>query len=126
MNRQLVLQLVSIPLLGKLVLQLPYYLYTGRKAVRPWFHKPETYFYPYGHATANLGSVQKIRDELTAIGARYLVIDPLEGYAEKEAAAKLFNELLRSYPVQPELAFTSADGLHRVYSLPLTDAMRHD
>ncbi len=34
-----------------------YYLYTGRKAVRPWIHRPETYFYPYRqrHARSRIG-----------------------------------------------------------------------
>jgi hypothetical protein len=103
-----------------------YYLYTRRKAIRPWFYNPQTYFYPYGKPAADLGSVQEIRKELTVLGIRYLIIDPLDGYAEKKAAAKLFDELLASYPVQPELVFTSTDGLHKVYSLPLTGDFRHD
>jgi hypothetical protein len=31
-----------------------YYLYTGRRAIRPGFHKPQTYFYPYGQAVADI------------------------------------------------------------------------
>lgn len=102
-----------------------YYLYTGRRTVRPWFHKPETYFYPYGKPVANLGAVQEIKKELVALGVRYLIIDPLDGYEEKQAAAKLFTELLCSYPVRPELVFVSSDSRHKVYSLPLTDGLRH-
>jgi len=97
-----------------------YYLYTGRKAVRPWFFKPETYFYPYGKPTANLGAVHEIRKEIAALRVRYLIIDPLDGYAEKQAAEKLFDELVRSYGVKPELVFISSDLRHKIYSLPLT------
>jgi hypothetical protein len=94
-----------------------YYLYTGRKAVRPWFHKPETYFYPSGTKQADIGSAEQVKNELKALGVRYLVIDPLDGYVEKEAATRLFAELLRSYPIEPRLVFTSSDSMHKVYLL---------
>ena len=95
-----------------------YYLYTGRKAVRPWIHRPETYFYPYGNAMPDLGSVEEIRDSSEKLGVRFLIVNPLEGYSERIAAAELFANLLRSYEVQPELVFESSDGLHRIYALP--------
>ena len=95
-----------------------YYLYTGRKAVRPWIHRPETYFYPYGRAKPDLGSVEEIRDTLEGLGVRFLIVDPLEGYSEISAAAELFENLLKSYEVRPEILFESSDGLHRVYALP--------
>lgn len=104
-----------------------YYLYTGRKAIRPWFYKPETYFYPYNHPVPNLGSAQKIREELSTIGVRYLIVDPLDGYVEQEAGAEFFAELLHSYPTPPELVFKSSDGLHEIYALPdLSDSRHHD
>ena len=95
-----------------------YYLYTGRKAVRPWIHRPETYFYPYRNATPDLGSVEEIRDSLEKLGVRFLIVDPLEGYSERIVAAELFAHLIRSYEVQPELVFQSSDGLHTIYALP--------
>jgi hypothetical protein len=95
-----------------------YYLYTGRKAVRPWIHRPETYFYPYGNAMPDLGSIEEIRDTLEKLGVRFLIVEPLEGYAEMTAVAELLENLLQSYPVQPDLVFESSDGLHRIYSLP--------
>jgi hypothetical protein len=95
-----------------------YYLYTGRKAVRPWIHRPETYFYPYGNAKPDLGSIEDIRESLNQLGVRFLVVNPLEGYSERIAAADLFANLLQSYKVQPELVFESSDGLHRIYALP--------
>jgi hypothetical protein len=95
-----------------------YYLYTGRKAVRPWIHRPETYFYPYGNAKPDLGSIEDIRESLNQLGVRFLVVNPLEGYSERIAAADLFANLLRSYRVEPELVFESSDGLHKIYALP--------
>ncbi len=95
-----------------------YYLYTGRKAVRPWIHRPETYFYPYGNATPDLGSVEEIRNHLEELGVRFLIVNPLEGYSERVAVAELFDNLVRSYEVQPELVFESTDHFHRIYALP--------
>jgi len=95
-----------------------YYLYTGRQGVRPWLYKPSTYFYPYKHGFADLGGVDRIRQELDRLGVRYLVIDPLDGYAEEESSARHFEHLLESYSTKPELVFTSSDGRHSVYRLP--------
>jgi hypothetical protein len=95
-----------------------YYLYTGRKAVRPWMHRPETYFYPYGNANPDLGSVEEIRKHLDELGVRFLIVNPMEGYSERVAVAELFDNLVRSYEVQPELVFESTDHFHRIYALP--------
>jgi hypothetical protein len=95
-----------------------YYLYTGRQGVRPWLYKPSTYFYPYKRGFADLGDVDRIRQELDRLGVRYLVIDPLDDYAEEESSASHFEHLLESYPAKPELVFTSSDGRHWVYRLP--------
>jgi hypothetical protein len=94
-----------------------YYLYTGRRGVRPWFHHPETYFYPVGRAVPDLGDPVSIRGALSELGVRYLVIDPLDGYAEKAAAPRLFERLLAAYPNKPRLVFISRDLAHRVYDL---------
>jgi hypothetical protein len=95
-----------------------YYLYTGRKAVRPWIHRPETYFYPYGNASPDLGSVEEISNYLEELGVRFLIVNPLEGYSERVAVAKLFDNLVQSYEVRPELVFESTDQFHRIYALP--------
>ncbi|MGH7322566.1 MAG: hypothetical protein ACRELA_23490, partial [Candidatus Rokuibacteriota bacterium] len=95
-----------------------YYLYTGRQGVRPWLFKPETYFYPKGRHVVDLGGVNEIRYELTRLNVRYLIVEPLEGFREAEAAPSLFEHLLESYPVKPALVFTSSDARHRIYRLP--------
>jgi hypothetical protein len=94
-----------------------YYLYTGRRAIRPGLHKPQTYFYPYGQAVADIGAVNEIKSELKALGVHLLVIDPLDGFAEGRAYLRLFNELVRSYRNRPELMFISSDSKHRIYAL---------
>jgi hypothetical protein len=47
----------------------------------------------------------------------YLIVDPLDGYAEGKATIKLLNDLVAAYGEKAKLAFTSADGKHRIYAL---------
>lgn len=100
-----------------------YYLYTGRRGVRPWIHRPHTYFYPPSDPQPVLGPASVVRDALDELGAGYLIIDPLDGYSEREAAKRLFDELLEAYGGEeyaepPRLLFRSSDSLHLVYRLP--------
>jgi drug/metabolite transporter (DMT)-like permease len=92
-----------------------YYLYTGRLAIRPAIHRPATYFYPYGQATPDVGSVDEIRSQLEKLRINYLIVDPLDGYSEGNATLKLFDELVESYGAK--MVFASTDGKHRVYAL---------
>jgi hypothetical protein len=94
-----------------------YYLYTGRRAIRPALHRPATYFYPYGQANPNVGSVDEIRPQLDQIKAKYLIVDPLDGYAERSATSRLFDELLLAYGDKAKNVFTSSDGKHKIYEL---------
>ncbi len=94
-----------------------YYLYTGRKAVRPALHKPETYFYPFGEAVADVGSVEQIKPQLASLGVDYLIVDPLDGYAERDATLRLFDAFVLSYGTGARLVFTSSDLQHRIYTL---------
>ncbi len=95
-----------------------YYLHTGRRGVRPWYHRPHTYFYPLGNPQPRMGPADDIREALIELGVGYLIIDPLEGYAEREEAEALLQEVLEGYPEPPQLLYISTDGLHRVYRLP--------
>lgn len=95
-----------------------YYLYTGRKAVMPMFHKPETYFYPYDAAKPDVGSVEEIKGEFGRLNVRYLVTNPLDQYREGKAVETVLASLLASYSTKPHLVFTSHDGKHKIYRLP--------
>ncbi len=109
------------------VLATPYdpmfYLYTGRRGVRPWIHRPETYFYPPWDPKPVIGPPDLVRRALDELGARYLITNPLEGFLERDVAEPLFEELLEAYAGEgyaepPRLLFVSSDSLHRVYRLP--------
>lgn len=94
-----------------------YFLYTGRQAIRPALHRPATYFYPYGRAKPDVGSVAEIKGGLDALGIDYLIIDPMQGYAEGRAAIQLMEEIVKAYGVHAQAVFTSTDGQHRIYAL---------
>ena len=94
-----------------------YYLYTGRQAIRPALHRPATYFYPYGQAKADVGTVDEIKPQLMKLHVNYLILDPLDGYAERQASLKLFEQLIVSFGDQAEQVFTSTDGKHRIYRI---------
>ena len=94
-----------------------YFLYTGRQGVRPWFHRSDTYFYPYGAARPFVGKPGDVARELRALGVDYLVLDPPTGFFEGPAAMALLQELVALSDVNARLVFRSPDGLHRVYRL---------
>ena len=96
-----------------------YYLYTGRQAVRPWFHNPETYFYPPDAPDAFVGRPIEVARQLRELGVTYLVLDPPTGYAEGEAATTLLREILSLSDVNASQVFTSSDARHEVQSHPL-------
>jgi len=94
-----------------------YFLYTGRQAIRPALHRSHTYFYPYGRAKPDVGSADEIKPELEELQIDYLVVDPLDGYAEAKATLKLLDEIVASYGDRAKNVFISADGKHRIYAL---------
>jgi len=94
-----------------------YFLYTGRKAIRPALHRPASYFDPYGKAQPDVGSVAEIKPQLIQLGAKYLIVDPMEGYAERRATLQLMGDIVKAYGNQAQLVFTSSDGLHKVFQL---------
>lgn len=94
-----------------------YYLYTGRRAIRPALHRPVTYFYPYGQTKPEVGTVDEIKPQIVKMGIDYLIIDPMAGYAEGKATVKLFQSLVQSFGDQAEPVFTSGDGKHRIFRI---------
>lgn len=98
-----------------------YYLFTGRQGVRPWIHRPETYFYPVSGGEPRMGPADDVRRALAELGIEYMVIDPIDGYVEGDAARELMEEVLAGYAEPPALAYISTDGLHRIYRLPSQD-----
>jgi len=89
----------------------------GRQAIRPALHRPATYFYPYGAANPDVGSVEEIKAQMEKLRVQYLIIDPMDGYAEGKATLRLFGQIVASYGAKARLVFRSTDGKHRIYAL---------
>jgi len=64
-----------------------------------------------------VGSAAEIKSALEALRADYLIIDPLDGYAEGRATLKMLGDLVASYGERAKLVFTSGDGKHKIYAL---------
>ena len=94
-----------------------YYLYTGRRAIRPALHRPASYFYPYGKTKPDVGTVDEIKPQIIKMGVDYLIIDPMAGYAEGQATIKLFESLVQSLGDQAAPVFTSGDGKHKIFRI---------
>lgn len=94
-----------------------YYLYTGRQAIRPALHRSATYFYPYGQAKPDVGSAAAIKAELDELRIDYLIIDPLDGYAEGKATVGLLEQIVGAYGAKAKNVFTSTDGKHRIFAI---------
>ena len=94
-----------------------YYLYTRRQAIRPALHRPATYFYPYGEAKPDVGTADEVKPQLEKLKVRYLILDPLDGFAEGKATIKLFENLVTAYGDRAKNVFTSTDGKHKIYAL---------
>jgi hypothetical protein len=94
-----------------------YYLYTGRRAIRPALHRSASYFYPYGHPSPDVGTVAEIKPQLAKLQIDYLIIDPMDGYAEGSATMRLLEELVVTFGGQAERVFTSGDGKHKIYRI---------
>jgi hypothetical protein len=73
-----------------------YYLYTGRLAITPGFHKPASYFYPYGRAKPDVGLASTIKDNLTEVTADYLIIDRIAGFAEQSAQEETYDGAIKA------------------------------
>ena len=99
-----------------------YYLHTGRRGVRYWFHNPATYFYPEG-SEPQLGTVAEIAPELRRLGVRWLVREPVlhDLYTESRAADELARALVASPLAGGQLVFRSRDSGHFVYRLDWPD-----
>lgn len=94
-----------------------YFLYTGRVAVRPWFHQPWTYFYPRHNPSPDIGHAEEVQRALDQLGVTVLIVDPLDGFAERGAADTLFKDLLALYGGRVMHVFSSSDGQHHVFRL---------
>ena len=61
--------------------------------------------------------MDEIKPQLEKLKVRYLIVDPLDGFAEGKATLKLLENLVSAYGDKAKNVFTSADGKHKIYAL---------
>jgi hypothetical protein len=61
--------------------------------------------------------VTEIKPQLAKLQIDYLIIDPMDGYAEGRATMRLLEELVLTFGDQAEKVFTSSDGEHKIYRI---------
>ena len=72
------------------------YIYTGRRAFRPFIADPTSMFYGLDHPAT--GTVQDLIQILKVGKPRYLVHTPMPGFSEEKPFTKLLNRLLANRP----------------------------
>ena len=90
-------------------------LYTARPAFRPWVHRPEALF--YGAGLPPTGTAEELLTILKSHGVRYLVVFPLENFAEEKPFAALVQEVLGKYSGVLTIVYQGADPRFTAYEI---------
>jgi hypothetical protein len=90
-------------------------LYTGRPSFRPWVYRPEALF--YGSQLAKLGTPDEFLTILKTHRARYLVMVPMEGFAEAEPLDDLVRRVSEQHPGLLAAVYQGADPRFTAYEI---------
>ena len=94
-----------------------YYLYTGRKGLRPWFENVGTYYFPSPkEAKPFVGDPGRSFDLLRDLKAGYLIQEPLGG-PEGKPVMEFYSDITERYKDELNLVFVSKDQIHRIYQI---------
>jgi hypothetical protein len=91
------------------------YIYTGRRAFRPYVADPMSMFYGLDHPTT--GTVQDLIQTLEACKPRYLVYTPMPGSIEEKPFNKVLNQLLANRPDLLKPVYIGDDERFVIYEL---------
>jgi hypothetical protein len=98
------------------------YLYTGRKAIRPFSARPTALF--YGDDGPELGTVTEMERLLSAYKVRYLIQTPMPGFSEEKPLAALLEQAQKLRPDWLEPAYKDSDPRFVVYEIKRPPAPR--
>ncbi len=91
------------------------YLYTGRRAFRPFVGRPAAMF--YGDASQSLGTPADLLQVMKAYRARYLVHTPMPGFGEEKPLAELLKKLRQEHPGVLQPVFVGEDPRFVIFAL---------
>jgi hypothetical protein len=89
------------------------YLYTGRKAIRPFVTRPSSLF--YGDQYPATGNIKDLCLILDFYKVKYLVQTAMPGFGEEEPFNRLLNEILEQYPDCLKTVYTGDDVRFNVF-----------
>ncbi|HXK59256.1 MAG TPA: hypothetical protein PLP42_05110, partial [Acidobacteriota bacterium] len=95
------------------------YLYSDRKAIRPFQTRPFQLCYERGERTAPLGSVEEFRSHLLAHRISYLYLSPTLLFEERRHFFRLIAEISKAYPGIFRIAKQTADGRYMILQVEL-------
>ncbi len=90
------------------------YLYTGRKAFRPFVMRPEALF--YGGRTTS-GGIPELANFLKLYRPSYLIQTPMPGFGEEKPFAELLQEVQEQCPGWLTLVYEGNDERFRIYRI---------
>jgi hypothetical protein len=91
------------------------FIETGRRAIRPWHHRPLAYNPEYRVSERLPSESIDASAELRRLRVSYLAIDPLLPDLEGAHAAETFRTILEDRADGWTLVFVSSDGAHKIY-----------
>ena len=83
------------------------YLYTNRRAFRPFVGRPSSMF--YGDSAPALGPLSEIVSNINRYNARYLVLSPMPGFSEEIPYMQFITDAQKRYPGWLEIAYQGGD-----------------
>ena len=92
-----------------------YFVFTGRHAVKPWFHASDLYEPAYGVGPYGCEDVASLHAELRRLHVSYLIVDPMLNDLDSGYGSSCVSGLLARYGPEWTLTYTSLDRQHRVY-----------
>jgi hypothetical protein len=91
------------------------YLYTGRRALRPFMMNPMALFY---FQNTPPWTTEKLLHLLASFKPQYLIQTPMPYFGEAKPFVKVINEAIRKYPGLLTTVYVGADQRFIIYRLP--------
>ena len=95
------------------------YLYTGRKAIRPFEYKPYALLYNFDRNSNPFGGPEDLRRHLLSHGITHVVLTPMSGFSEGPYFRGVFDALRHERSGAFRLVNQLPDARYSVYSVDL-------
>jgi hypothetical protein len=91
------------------------YLYTGRRAIRPFIAHPPSLF--YGQGSLGTGTLKDLCKILKTYRPKYLIHTPMPGFSEEKPFSELLRKLREKYPGWLEPIYVGEDPRFIIFEL---------